>query len=435
MNKENTDGSEDFQHVREGGRGVMRPLEGIRVVELATMLAGPMCARVLAEWGAEVIKVESVNGDAWRLQYGTSLSKYSPVSNPHYDVQNINKKFICINMRTEKGREVMEKLLDSADVLLTNYRVRALEGMELAYDQVKERFPRLIHASILGYGAKGPEKDRPGYDYTAFCSRTGFIGDLAPAGGPPLMTIAGVGDHTAAMNLAGAICAALYSREKTGEGQKVDASLLQAGLFMLSMGLLNAYNGRKLPRTRFDCAHATSNTYRCSDGEWIYLAVVDYRRFPEFCDVIGRPELKEDSRFAQEKFYSEKSRRELTEILDEVFAGHPSAYWHELLSRHDLPYEPVNHLRKIPTDPQVQANGYVIVHEYPDGIKGILTPGPACFSSYKTEDIPFVPSRQKGADTELVLEGLGYTRKEIKEMKEVRAVIGAGQRAEGESYE
>ena len=132
----------------------MKPLEGIKVVELSTMLAGPMTARLLAEWGADVIKVESMNGDPWRKQYGTSLSPYTEHANPNFDMQNINKRFVAFNMRTPEGKEAMMKLLATADVFLTNYRVQALEQMGLTYDQLKDQFPKLVHASVLGYGSE-----------------------------------------------------------------------------------------------------------------------------------------------------------------------------------------------------------------------------------------------------------------------------------------
>ena len=160
----------------------MKPLEGIKVVEMSTMLAGPMTARILAEWGADVIKVETFNGDAWRKQAGTTLSPCTESANPNFDQQNINKRFVSLNMRTPAGHEAMMKLLSTADVFVTNFRVQALEGMGMTYEQLKDRFPRLIHASVLGYGSEGPDKDRPGYDYTAFCSRSGMMADLPPAG-------------------------------------------------------------------------------------------------------------------------------------------------------------------------------------------------------------------------------------------------------------
>lgn len=399
----------------------MKPMEGIKVVELSTMLAGPMTARILAEWGADVIKVESMNGDAWREQAGTSLSPRTETANPNFDMQNINKRFLSVNMRTEEGKAAMMKLLATADVFLTNYRVQALTPMGLTYEQLKEQFPRLIHASVLGYGDKGPEKDRPGYDYTAFCARTGLMADMAPAGGPPIMTVAGLGDHSVAVALSGAIAAALYRREKTGEGEKVDVSLLQIGTFLLSTGLLNGINGRKFPRDRCNCSHAASNTYQAGDGEWLYLAIVDYRRFAEFCQVIGHPELAEDPRFSTSDAYY-KNKEALTLILDGIFSQHPLAYWHELLDKHDLPHEILKHFRDVPDDPQVVANHYAYHYQYPDGTKTVFTNGPSHFGSIDPTEIPCRTSGPIGCDTAEILKELGYTDEKIRSMYEAKEI-------------
>ncbi|WP_195198819.1 CaiB/BaiF CoA transferase family protein [Faecalispora jeddahensis] len=393
----------------------MKPMENIRVVELSTMLAGPMTARILAEWGADVVKVESVNGDAWRKQAGTTLSPCTKDANPNFDVQNMNKRFVCLNLRTEAGRDAMMKLLSGADIFITNYRVQALEPMGLTYEQLKETFPRLIHASVLGYGSEGPESSRPGYDYTVFFARTGLMADLAPAGGPPLIPVGGIGDHSVAVALSGGIAAALYKRSVTGEGDKVDVSLLQAGTFINCTGILNGFNGRKLPRDRYDCGHAGSNTYQGSDGEWFYLAIIDYRRFPEFCQVIGMPEIAADPRFSTSDVYYE-NRGELTRILDKKFAEQPVSYWHELLDTHDLPHEVLHHFKDVPYDPQVQANHYTYFHEYSDGTKTVFSNGPVHFGSIDPSAIPCRISGSIGRDTDEVLKEIGYTDEQIHAM-------------------
>lgn len=399
----------------------MKPLEGIRVVDLSTMLAGPMTGRILAEWGADVIKVETMNGDAWRKQAGTTMSPCTPNANPNFDMQNLNKRFVALNMRTPAGHEAMMKLLERADVLVTNFRVQALEGMGLAYEQLKDRFPRLIHASVLGYGVEGPDKDRPGYDYTAFFARSGLMADLAPAGGVPLIPVGGIGDHSVAVALAGGIAASLFKRERTGEGEKVDVSLLQSATFIGCTGVLNGFNGRKLPRDRYDCGHAGSNTYQGSDGEWFYLAVIDYRRFPEFCQVIGLPEIASDPRFSTVDAYY-KNKAELTHIFDKKFAEHPVSYWHELLEEHDLPHEILRHFKDVPDDPQVQANHYMYPYEYKDGTKTVFSNGPVHFSSIDPAEIPCKISGPIGRDTAQVLEELGYTQAEIAAMYENKEI-------------
>ncbi|MCF2660551.1 CaiB/BaiF CoA transferase family protein [Pseudoflavonifractor phocaeensis] len=399
----------------------MKPMEGIRVIELSTMLAGPMTARILAEWGADVIKVESMNGDAWRKQAGTTMSPCTKDANPNFDMQNLNKRFVSLNLRTKEGHDAMMKLLENADVLITNYRTQALEGMGLAYEQVKERFPRLIHAHVLGYGDKGPDKDRPGYDYTAFFSRSGLMADLPPAGAGPLVPIGGVGDHSVAVAMSGGIAAALYRREKTGVGDKVDVSLLQIGAFIGSTGILNGFNGRKLPRDRYDCGHAGSNTYQGSDGEWLYLAVIDFRRFPEFCALIGMPEIATDPKYSTPAAYY-ANKTELTHIFDKVFAQHPVAYWDKVLEEHDLPHEVLRHFKDVPDDPQAIANHYVHKHEYSDGTKTVFVNGPVHFASVDPEQFEYKPSREIGADTAEVLAELGYSKEKIADMYEKQEI-------------
>lgn len=393
----------------------MKPMEGLKVIELSTMLAGPMTARILAEWGADVIKVESVNGDAWRKQAGTTLSPCTENANPNFDMQNLNKRFVSLNLRTKAGQAVLMKLLETADIFVTNYRVQALEPMGLTYEQLKKKFPRLIHASVLGYGAEGPEKDRPGYDYTAFFSRTGLMADLAPAGGPPLVPVGGIGDHSVAVALSGGIAAALYKRTVTGTGDKVDVSLLQAGTFILCTGMLNGFNGRKLPRDRYDCGHAGSNTYQGSDGEWFYLAIIDYRRFPEFCEVIGLPEIASDPRFSTSEAYY-KNKTELTHIFDKKFAEQPVSYWHQLLDEHDLPHEVLYHFKDIPNDPQVLANHYAYAYQYPDGTKTVFANGPVHFESVDPTEIPCKTSGPVGCHTDEVLSEYGYSTEALHEM-------------------
>lgn len=396
----------------------MKPLEGVRVIDMTTMLAAPMCSRLLAEWGADVVKVESLSGDVWRTMYGTATCPCTEEANPCFDAENLNKRYVALDLRAPEGMAVLHRMLGQADVFVSNYRLGALESMGLAYEQLKERYPGLVHASVLGYGSEGPESNRPGYDYTAFYARSGFMADLAPAGGPPVMTIAGLGDHIVATALAGGIAAALHKKAKTGLGDKVDVSLLQVGVFILSTGLLNAFYGKEYPRDRYDPSQATSNTYRCSDNEWFYLAVSDYRKFPELCRVIGMPELAEDPRFStREAFFRPENKRALTEIFDGVFAARPLAYWHQLLDAHDLPHEPACHMKDVPYDPQVVANHYASIHEYADGTKTVFANGPVHFGSVDHAHLPRGTSGPIGRDTEEVLREFGLTKDELEALR------------------
>ena len=231
------------------------------------------------------------------------------------------------------------------------------------------------------------------------------------------MTVAGVGDHSVAISLAGGIAAALFKRTKTGVGDKVDVSLIQMGTYIFTCGILNGFNGREYPRDRYNCAHACSNTYQGKDGEWIYLAIVDYRRFPEFCGCIGHPELAEDPRFStQNAYYANKA--DLTKILDEVFKEQTVEYWHKILNDHDLPHEICYHFKDVPYDEQVQANHYTYFHEYQDGTKTVFTNGPVHFASIDPAKIPCRESRNVGSDTKEILEELGYSDDKIQKMYE-----------------
>lgn len=397
----------------------MKPLEGVRVLDMTSMLAAPMCARILAEWGADVIKVESLSGDVWRTMYGTATCPCTEEANPCFDAENLNKRYVALDLRSSGGMETLHRMLAQADVFISNYRSSALEAMGLSYEQLKGRYPSLIHASVLGYGSKGPERDRPGYDYTSFYARSGFMADLAPAGGPPVMTIAGLGDHIVATALAGGVAAALYKKAATGLGDQVEVSLLQAGVFVLSTGLLNAFYGKEYPRDRYDPSQATSNTYQCSDGEWFYLAVSDYRKFPELCGVVGRPELAEDPRFhTREAFFRPENKRALTEVFDELFATRPLSFWHKLLDEHDLPHEPACHMKDVPFDPQVTANDYTHIHEYPDGTKTVFANGPVHFGSIDPQALPYEVSGAIGRDTDEVLREFGLTDDELSTLRE-----------------
>lgn len=214
---------------------------------------------------------------------------------------------------------------------------------------------------------------------------------------------------------------ALYRREKTGKGDKVDVSLLQIGAFIGSTGILNGFNGRQLPRDRYDCGHAGSNTYQGSDGEWLYLAVIDYRRFPEFCELIGMPEIAADPKYSTSEAYY-RNKAELTRIFDGVFAQHPVSYWDKILEEHDLPHEVLRHFKDVPNDPQAIVNHYVHSYEYSDGTKTVFVNGPAHFGSVDPEQFSYTISGPIGQDTAEVLKELGYSEEKITVMYEAKEI-------------
>lgn len=397
----------------------MGPLENVRVVELATYLAATTCARVMADWGAEVIKVEPIKGDVYRRVGGpTQLAPITQTANPAFDNHNSGKKYVSLNLRSAEGMEALHRLLETADVFVTNNRPDALEAMHLDYDSLKEKYPKLIFAHVLGYGEEGPDRNKPGFDFTAFFARSGILADLAPAGGPPCSVVTGMGDHAVSIALVGGICAALYRRTVTGRGEKVDCGLLQVGCFLLQAPIQSGYYGRVMPRTRMKPNQANSNTYQCSDGEWIFVTAMDYvRNFPTLCnEVINRPDLLKDPRFADQASYF-KHTTELVEIYDEIFKTKTQDEWCELLTKADIPCERLQHFRDLPTDPQVLANHYLYEHTYEDGTKTVFANAPIHFGSIDYANYRFQTSGPIGCDNDEVLQGVGYTKEEMERLR------------------
>lgn len=388
----------------------MGPLKDVKVVELATYLAAPTCARVLADWGADVIKVEPLKGDVYRTMGPTQMCPITEKANPTFDNHNAGKKYVSLNLRSAEGMQAFHRLLDQADIFVTNNRPDALEAMHLTYEELKDLHPQLIFAHVLGYGEKGPDYNKPGFDYTAFFSRSGILADLAPAGGPPCNIVTGLGDHAVSLTLAGGICAALYRRTISGKGEKIDCGLLQVGCFLLQAPIQSSYYGKIMPRTRYDPNQANSNTYQCSDGEWLFLAATDYnRQFPALCrDVLGHPELLEDPRFS-DRLSSIKNKAELVAIYDDIFITKTQREWCELLAKADIAHERLQHFKDLPTDPQVLANHYMYEHVYEDGTKTVFANSPVHFASVDYEDFVFQTAGPIGCDNDTVLQEAGYS--------------------------
>ena len=210
------------------------PLKGIKVVELGIWIAGPAASAVLGDWGAEVLKIENpAGGDPVRGLMAMGLA-FEPSVNPSLELDNRNKRSVAVNVQTPEGSAVVRRLVRDADVFVTNVRRASVERAGLSYEHLRADNPRLIYASVSGYGTRGPEKDRVGFDYAAFWARAGAMATLGEPEGPPPTQRPAMGDHPAGLSLAGAVCAALYHRERTGEGQQVHLSLFHAGLWMMA---------------------------------------------------------------------------------------------------------------------------------------------------------------------------------------------------------
>jgi len=396
----------------------MKPLEGYTVVDLTTYVAAPVCARILADLGARVIKVESPKGDAWRQSgVGFLPTRFTQEENPIFDIYNTGKDLISLNLKSEEGMKVMHQLLEKADVFVTNNRPAALARLGLSYEQLKEKYPRLVFAIVLGFGEKGPDADKPAFDTTAFWARSGFLQDTAVKNEmyEPVNAPSGVGDSYTGTNLAMQVLAALMVRDRTGQGQCVRASLYHVGAFaMASMTVMSQRPfGNEFPRTRV-VSHPFSAAFRCKDGKYVFLSAA----FPVVLEMIGRPELLDDPRFSVANRL--KYKEEIHQIFKEGILQLTQDEVMDFLKDKDTPTVRLAHFADVSEDEQAWANGYVQRVEYPTGRSNVVPSIPIemdCLPGLTTH-----ATKCLGHDTEAVLQELGYTQEEIAAMAEAGAV-------------
>ena len=353
-----------------------RPLDGVRVVELAQWIAGPAAGGIMADWGADVIKVESASGDPQRTIFAAvGLDKDIP--NPTFAQDNRGKRSIVLDLQSESGLADLHRLIARADVFLTNLRPGALERLGLSADELSATYPNLVVAAQSGYGPEGPLRDVAGYDIGAFVSRTGMARANSPEPQPPLMLRGGIGDHVTGMTTAMALMAKLFEREKTGKGGIVETSLFQAGAYTMSwdIGIQLNFNRIASMRPRDNVPTPLVNSYRAADDRWFYLIGLEVNRhFPILCGAIDRPDLLDDERFADASLIT-TNRAALIAILDEVFASAELDHWAELFEEHEVWWAPCQTIAEVAADPQAEALGIYVEAPGDDGaVKGVATP-------------------------------------------------------------
>ncbi len=343
------------------------PLEGVKVVELGVWVAGPAAGGILADWGAEVVKIEPPAGDPSRsFQY--SLTGSLMPTNPIFEMDNRSKRSIVLDLTTDEGRAIAEELIAEADVLVTNVRLGGLERLGLDPESVTARHPRLVYAAITGYGLEGEDRDRAAFDIAAFWSRSGIAHLLTKPGEDPPFQRGGMGDHNAGLAGAAAVCAALYSREKTGEGQVVSTSLFREGLYTISFDLsvLLGWGLTLQVGQRETMGNVAMNNYASGDGKRFWIVGLDgMRHWPPLARAVGRPEWLEDERYNDPRQRA-RNAAEIIEQLDQIFATKSMAEWEEVFaSEPDFFWAPVQSPDDLLADPQFYASGALV--EVPDG--------------------------------------------------------------------
>src|SRR5712675_1775123 len=399
---------------------------GLKVVDLASFIAGPSAAVILGDFGADVIKVEPPSGDLWR--HGHQIPPQPQAAEPYpWHLANRNKRGITLDMKSPSARPVLERLVKWADVLIVNTPHPARKRLKLEYDDVVQWNARLIYADLTGFGEKGPDADLPGFDITAYWARSGLLSMTRDAGVPPTWPVAGSGDNATAVGLYSAIVTALYRRERTGKGSYVTTSLLAEGVWSASVSIQAALTGATFYglHDRKHPANAALNVYRSADDTWFVL-IVTSDKLAAVANAIGRADLLTDPRFA-DPVKLMQNMPQLSEILDQVFVAQPMAHWYEAFNGVHITFGPVRGPQEVVDDPQLRPNELVVPLE---GAGGKLTS--TISSPIQVHGVAKAPAKRAptlGEHNDEILQQLGFSPAEVEGLHASATVPQGKQRA------
>jgi len=334
-------------------------LTGLRVIDLTQVMAGPFCTMLLADLGADVIKIEPPQGDSTRTMPGAVGT-----DSPSFNAVNRGKRSVVVNLKTREGVEAVRTLARSADIFVENYRPGVMESLGLDYTSLSASNPRLIYASISGYGQTGPQRGKGGFDLVAQ-GVSGIMSVTGEPGGAPVKSGIPLTDLGAGLFATVGILAALEHRHKTGRGQQIDTSLLDAGVGLSVWESTQYFSGRGIPE-RLGSAHRMSAPYqafRCADG-YITIGGANDRTFHRICEVLGHPEWREMPEFLTDGMRI-KNRADLAARIEAITATKPRAHWLELFDANNIPCGPINDYSQVFQDPQVLARELVVDVEHP----------------------------------------------------------------------
>jgi len=395
----------------------------LKVIDVASFIAGPAAATIMADFGAEVIKIEPLSGDSYRTGLngpGYPISDYPH----HWNVDNRTKKGLALDLKSVEGREIFYRLVKEADVLITNMPSGPRERLGMTYEDVRTLNERLIYASITAYGEAGPESARTGFDSTAFWARSGMMDQVKPSkDSPPARSLPGMGDHPTATALFGAIMVGLYKRDRTGQGSMVSTSLMANGLWsnaVLTQAALCGGEMRSYP-PREEAGNALNNLYRSRDGRWFHLIMITGEHlWDRFANVTGHSELLKDPRFITSEARSQ-NYKDLIGILDTIFLERDAAEWRTLLTENGFNFGETHQVENVVNDRQMKESGALTpvadsragcewMVDSPIWVEGVAKTAPTV-----APDV--------GEHTDEVLRGIGYDDAMIASLRE-KSVVG-----------
>jgi formyl-CoA transferase len=394
---------------------------GLKVVDLASFIAGPAATTILSDFGADVIKVEPPGmGDPYRYFYRTPPNP-SSATNYAWQLTNRNKRSIALDLKSPAARRVLHRLVKWADVLVTNFPPKVRKALGLTYEELAPLNERLIYADITGYGAAGPEAEKAGFDITAYWARTGLMEVTHDADSPPTLPIPGIGDHATAVTLYSAIVTGLYRRTITGKGGHVTTSLIAEGAWAASTWIEGALHGAKFvaQHDRKRPANALLNPYRTADDRWLLLVAAQEKDWPGFVQAMALPGLLSDPRFASRELRAANAA-EMVALLDPVFASQPLAYWKALLDQGRVIFGVVQTFDEIVRDPQMLANDILVPLENPHGKASLTVNSPMQVSGVAKVAPRLAP--ELGQHSIGVLRELAFSDAEIAELRTAGAV-------------
>ncbi|MBW8706449.1 E-cinnamoyl-CoA:R-phenyllactate CoA transferase [Streptomyces sp. MBT84] len=392
---------------------------GLKVLDASSFIAAPAAATILSDFGADVIKIEPPGkGDPQRRLSSVPPSPRAQ-GNYSWHLANRNKRGMVIDLKSPAAPRILKRLVEWADVVITNFPHGTREKLHLGYDEVSGWNPKVVYADITGFGDAGPDAGQPGFDLTAAWSRSGLLASTRDAGAPPTVPVWGSGDYMAAVAIYAAIVTALYRRERTGQGASVGTSLLAAGIWAtgtlvaaaLADGTPFELHDRKAP------LNPLTNSYRTADGEW-FMLVTSAPNWPGLTRVIGHPELLEDPRFADVEGFVEHSAV-LTELLDAEFRSQPFAHWKDALNRERITFSLIQTPEEAAQDPQLRANDIVVPLEGVSDLKETIS------SPINLRGVPKVAAKRApdlGEHNDEVLAELGFSPAEIAELRTQGAI-------------
>lgn len=402
-------------------------LEGVKVVEMGHVVAVPAATAMLADWGAEVIKIEPLTGELIRgLRRTHGVDRVIQFDNGEmnwtFELLNRNKKGLAVDLKTEAGRDVLYRLVMHSDVFVSNFELASLKRLKMDYATLSQFNPGLVYGVLTGYGTKGPDKDERGFDYAAAWARSGAQYLVAEKGTSPPPQRPGMMDRVVGAHIVSGILAALLHKEKTGTGQELEFSLYHSGVWTIAEDIQSALVGHTLPQNdRTDAANPIWNTYRSRDNRWFQLIMLQADlQWPGFCQAVGMPELENDPRF-NSLDVREQNHQELILILDQVLASRTADEWEKSFREYDCIYGRVATPDEVTSDPQALANDFFpeVQHPAAGKMKVVATPVKFCQNPASVRS----PAPETGQHTEEMLLDLGYSWEDIAQLKEQEVIL------------